>query len=81
MSKFTDPIRNLRRCRFCGLDTIEERMIDTHEDNCTDNPENHEVEPIDPEGDRGPCYEPDGDEFASWEFGISVAPESADDSF
>jgi len=61
MSKFTDPIRNLRRCRFCGLDTIEERMIDTHEDDCTDNPENHEVEPIDPEGDRGPNYLPDPD--------------------
>lgn len=57
MSKFTDPIRDLRRCRFCGLDTIDANAIGAHEDDCTDNPDN--VEPIDPEGDRGPCYLPD----------------------
>jgi len=62
MNKFTDPIRDLRRCRFCGLDTIEAACIEAHEEGCIDNPDNEcEVEYIDPEGDRGPNYLPDPD--------------------
>jgi hypothetical protein len=37
MSKFTDPIRDMRRCRHCGLDTILSEDIDDHEENCTEN--------------------------------------------
>lgn len=54
------PLPDLRRCRHCGLDTIEAARIKPHEDNCTDNPDNEE-EPLDPEGDRGPNYLPDPD--------------------
>jgi len=34
MSKLTDPVRDLRRCRTCGLDTIEAEEIKAHEIDC-----------------------------------------------
>ena len=41
MPAWLDPFRDLRRCRFCGLDTIEAAGIEAHEEDCADNPIRH----------------------------------------